>query len=85
MFPSCLSSEDYVSSVGEKWHVLLAFVAGCVHERPVISGVKLFKQFILTNSSCFVLSVMTMESQAEALGQLGADDLEGKVKLYSAY
>jgi hypothetical protein len=26
-----------------------------------------------------MLSVMTMESQAEALGQLGADDLEGKV------
>ena len=30
-------------------------------------------------ATCFVLSVMTMESQAEALGQLGADDLEGKV------
>lgn len=28
-----------------------------------------------------VLSVMAMESQAEALGQLANDDLEGKVKL----
>ena len=28
-----------------------------------------------------VLSVMVMESQAEALGQLATDDLEGKVKL----
>ena len=36
-------------------------------------------------ATCFVLSVMTMESQAEALGQLGADDLEGKVKLESEW
>jgi hypothetical protein len=27
-----------------------------------------------------MLSVMTMESEAEALGQLATDDLEGKVK-----
>ena len=27
------------------------------------------------------LSVMAMESEAEALGQLATDDLEGKVKL----
>jgi hypothetical protein len=29
-----------------------------------------------------LLSVMAMESQAEALGQLATDDLEGKVKLH---
>lgn len=33
---------------------------------------------IIANS---VLLVMAMESQAEALGQLATDDLEGKVKL----
>jgi hypothetical protein len=40
---------------------------------------KLVEHCFLTNSYNLMLSVMTMESQAEALGQLGADDLEGKV------
>ena len=31
--------------------------------------------------TCLMLLVMAMESQAEALGQLATDDLEGKVKL----
>ncbi|KAF8642806.1 hypothetical protein HU200_067159 [Digitaria exilis] len=42
---------------------------------------KLFEFLVRKIIAHLVLSVMAMESQAEALGQLATDDLEGKVNL----
>lgn len=41
-----------------------------------------FEIVFLSNYVSIFLIVMTMESQAEALGQLTTDDLEGKVSDY---
>jgi hypothetical protein len=70
--------------LAEMTHVL-ASLTGCGHQQLVISCGRSFEHSFLTNSCIFMLLVMTMESQAEALGQLGADDLEGKVKSDTAY
>lgn len=52
---------------------MLCYIYTCRHIRGCILIVKFF----------FILIVLAMESQAEALGQLTTDDLEGKVKSHS--
>jgi hypothetical protein len=77
-------AEGYVSSIG--WNdtcVSLSYWLWSSATSDILW--QIIWTFFLTNSCIFMLPVMTMESQAEALGQLGADDLEGKVKSDTAY
>lgn len=57
----------------------LAKMAELSYVNICTSGYAMYMKYFLSNFFDIILIVMAMESQAEALGQLTSDDLEGKV------